>query len=90
MIEAAHLRPDAEDGTDDPRNGLPLNAALHRAYDAHLFAIEPETLSVATRPQGPTVEELGIVTPHLRELPRRPQAEALRWRYREWQSRTGG
>ncbi|MFE0797490.1 MULTISPECIES: HNH endonuclease [Streptomyces] len=89
MIEAAHLRPDSEDGTDDPRNGLPLNAALHRAYDAHLFAIEPETLSVVTRPQGPTAEELGIVTPHLRELPRRPHAEALRWRYREWQSRTG-
>lgn len=89
MIEAAHLRPDAEDGTDDPRNGLPLNAALHRAYDAHLFAIEPETHSVVTRPQGPTAEELGIVTPHLRELPRRPHVEALRWRYREWQSRTG-
>ncbi|MFC9805141.1 HNH endonuclease [Streptomyces griseoaurantiacus] len=89
MIEAAHLRPDAEDGTDDPRNGLPLNAALHRAYDAHLFAIEPETLSVVTRPQGPTVEELGIVTPHLRELPRRPHTEALSWRYTEWQSRMG-
>jgi hypothetical protein len=89
MIEAAHLRPDAEDGTDDPRNGLPLNAALHRAYDAHLFAIEPETLNVVTRPQGPTLEELGIVTTHLRELPRRPHADALRWRYREWQSRTG-
>lgn len=88
MIEAAHLRPDAEDGTDDPRNGLPLNAALHRAYDAHLFAIEPETLNVVTRPQGPTLEELGIVTPHLRELRRRPHVEALRWRYREWQSRT--
>ncbi|MFF8572812.1 HNH endonuclease [Streptomyces sp. NPDC015408] len=89
MIEAAHLRPDAEDGTDDPRNGLPLNAALHRAYDAHLFAIEPETLNVVTRPQGPTIGELGIVTPHLRELPRLPHAEALHWRYREWQSRSG-
>lgn len=89
MIEAAHLRPDAEDGTDDPRNGLPLNAALHRAYDAYLFAIEPETLSVVTRPQGPTIEELGIFTPHLRELPRRPHTEALRWRYREWQLRIG-
>ncbi|MEU9646911.1 HNH endonuclease signature motif containing protein [Streptomyces sp. NPDC048188] len=89
MIEAAHLRPDAEDGTDDPRNGLPLNAGLHRAYDAHLFAIDPETLNVATRPQGPTIDELGIVTPHLRELPRRPHVEALRWRYQEWKARSG-
>lgn len=89
MIEAAHLRPDADNGTDDPRNGLPLNAALHRAYDAHLFAIEPDTLNVVTQPHGPTLEELGIVTPHLHDLPRHPHVEALRWRYREWQTRTG-
>lgn len=90
MIEAAHFRPDAEDGTDDPRNGLPLNAALHRAFDAYLFAIDPDTLVVVTRPEGPTLEQLGITTPHLRGLPRHPHAEALRWRYTEWLSRSGG
>ncbi|MFB6983973.1 HNH endonuclease [Streptomyces scopuliridis] len=89
MIEAAHFRPDAEDGTDDPRNGMPLNAALHRAFDAHLFAIEPDTLDVVTRPEGPTLEQLGIITPHLRGLTHLPHAEALRWRYTEWLSRTG-
>ncbi|MFF8284097.1 HNH endonuclease [Streptomyces albus] len=89
MIEAAHFRPDADDGTDDPRNGIPLNAALHRAFDAYLFAIEPETLNVITRPEGPTLEQLGITTPHLRGLIHRPHVEALRWRYNEWLSRSG-
>ncbi|MGW4931639.1 HNH endonuclease [Streptomyces sp. NPDC004166] len=89
MIEAAHFKPDADDGTDDPRNGMPLNAALHRAFDAHLFAIDPDTLDVVTRPHGPTLEELGITTPHLRDLSRQPHAEALRWRYTEWLSRGG-
>ncbi|MFJ9873113.1 HNH endonuclease [[Kitasatospora] papulosa] len=90
MIEAAHFRPDAADGTDDPRNGLPLNAALHRAFDAYLFSIQPDTLDIVTRPQGPTLQQLGISIPHLRGLTRRPHDEALRWRYAEWLRRHGG
>ncbi|WP_374101624.1 HNH endonuclease [Streptomyces sp. I5] len=34
MIEAAHLRGDADGGSSDARNVLPMNAALHRAFDA--------------------------------------------------------
>ncbi|MEW2211052.1 HNH endonuclease [Streptomyces globisporus] len=90
MIEAAHFKPDAAEGTDDPRNGLPLNAALHRAFDAHLFSIHPDTLEVITRPGGPTHEELGISTPHLRGLSHVPHPAALRWRYEEWLKRNGG
>ena len=87
MLEAAHLRPVMDDGTNDPRNGLPLNAALHRAYDAHLFAFHPDTLDVVTVPGGPTFDDLRITTPHLRDLPRRPHTEALRWRYEAWLAR---
>ncbi|GAA4869922.1 HNH endonuclease [Kitasatospora terrestris] len=83
MIEAAHLRPDAENGSSDPRNGLPMNAALHRAFDAHLFAVHPTTLHVMVRPQGPTLEELGITTPRL-ALPKLPHESALEWRYTKW------
>lgn len=90
MLEAAHLCPVAEDGTNDPRNGIPLNAALHRAFDAYLFAFEPETLEVVTRPGGPTLEEMGIATPNLRGLTRRPHQEALRWRYDQWMKDIGG
>ncbi len=89
MLEAAHLCPVAEDGTNDPRNGIPLNAALHRAFDAYLFAFDPETLDVVTRPGGPTLEQMGITTPHLRGLARPPHPDALRWRYEEWVKETG-
>ncbi|MGW0083554.1 HNH endonuclease [Streptomyces sp. NPDC003393] len=89
MIEAAHLRPVQDDGTDDPRNGLPLSAGLHRAFDAHLFAIDPDTLEVVTQPGGPTLEDLHIATPHLRDLERGPHREALEWRYARWLERVG-
>ncbi|MFD0349823.1 HNH endonuclease [Kitasatospora aburaviensis] len=83
MIEAAHLRPDAENGSSDARNGLPMNAALHRAFDAHLFAIHPDTLQVMVRPQGPSLVELGITEPQL-ILPKLPHKAALEWRYAKW------
>ncbi|MDH2387615.1 HNH endonuclease signature motif containing protein [Streptomyces sp. HNM0663] len=88
MIEAAHLRGDADGGSSDARNGLPMNAALHRAFDAHLFAIHPDTLAVEVRPEGPTLDELGIIHPRL-DLPRPPHRDALAWRYKEWLNRTG-
>ncbi|MFE2686198.1 HNH endonuclease [Streptomyces mirabilis] len=88
MIEAAHLRGDADGGSSDARNGLPMNAALHRAFDAHLFAINPDTLTVEVRPQGPTLNDLGITHPQL-NLPRLPHRDALNWRYTEWLQRTG-
>lgn len=89
MLEAAHLRPVAEDGSNDPRNGIPLNAALHGAYDAHLFSFNPDTLDVITVPGGPTLADLRITTPHLRDLQRRPHIEALRWRHAQWMKRHG-
>jgi putative restriction endonuclease len=89
MIEAAHIRPDSEDGTDDPRNGLPISASLHRAFDAYLFSIEPDSLNVVARPQGPTLAEMGITVTHLRDLPKLPHREALVWRHQEWIKRTG-
>ncbi|MFF2659216.1 HNH endonuclease [Kitasatospora sp. NPDC058032] len=88
MIEAAHFRGDADGGTSDARNGLPMNAALHRAFDAHLFAINPDTLTVEPRPGGPSLEAMGIVHPKL-TLDRLPHPEALRWRYTEWLRCTG-
>ncbi len=84
MLEAAHLIPDSQGGSSDPRNGLVLNAALHRAFDAGLFAINPDTLTIETLPAGPTLQDMGIHTPTLTALPHRPAPEALRWRYQQW------
>ncbi|MER7673914.1 HNH endonuclease signature motif containing protein [Kitasatospora sp. NPDC096128] len=84
MIEAAHLRPSAKNGTSDPRNGLPLNAALHRAFDADLFAIHPDTREILVRPQGPTLAQLGIIKTHLDGLDKYPHRDALAWRHTQW------
>nr|WP_257003422.1 HNH endonuclease signature motif containing protein [Streptomyces sp. Alain-F2R5] len=88
MVEAAHLRGDADGGTSDARNGLPMNAALHRAFDAHLFAINPDTLCAEARPGGPSLDDMGITQPKL-TLERLPHSDALRWRYNEWLRCTG-
>jgi hypothetical protein len=84
MLEAAHLVPVPRGGSDDPRNGLPLNAALHRAFDADWFAIHPDTLQVCTVPGGPSLAELGIVHPSLAGLANPPHRDALQWRYENW------
>ncbi|NLU69582.1 HNH endonuclease [Streptomyces sp. HNM0574] len=88
MLEAAHLHPDAAGGSSDPGNGLLLNAALHRAFDAGLFAVHPETLAVETLPDGPGLADLGITTPSLPRA-RAPHPEALRRRYDGWRRGAG-
>ncbi|MFG3441161.1 HNH endonuclease [Nonomuraea sp. NPDC047897] len=86
LLEAAHIVGYAKGGTDDPRNGLPLNVAVHRAFDAGLFAINPDTLEVETRPSGPDADALGIRYPAgVKDLPMHPHQDALRWAYERWQ-----
>jgi putative restriction endonuclease len=88
MVEAAHLRGDADGGSSDARNGLPMNAAIHRAFDAHLFAINPDTLTAEACPGGPSLAAMGILPSRL-DLERLPHPDALEWRYDEWLRRTG-
>lgn len=45
-LEAAHIQPFSENGSDKLENGLLLRGDLHRLFDAHLVAIEPETLKI--------------------------------------------
>ena len=85
MLEAAHLVPDAVGGVADPRNGLPMNAALHRAFDAGLFAIHPLTFEVVTRP-GLSRADLGIQAATIADLPNKPHPDVLAWRYDWWAS----
>ncbi|MEW9527307.1 HNH endonuclease [Microbispora sp. NPDC049125] len=88
MLEAAHIMGHAQGGGDDPRNGLPLNVAIHRAFDASLFAFNPDTLEVETRPSGPSLDDMGIRYPAgLKDLPKRPHRDALLWRYERWARR---
>jgi hypothetical protein len=79
-LDAAHVVPKEEDGSDDPRNGLALCAVHHRMYDADLLAIEPDSLRVIARPPH-SLEQLRVVVDNLAYLQHRPHANALRWRW---------
>lgn len=84
-LDAVHIIPVEEDGADDARNGLPLCATHHRAFDAQLFAIEPETFRIETR-RPVTLEQLRIERATLRRSAHRPHKEALSWRWAQWKS----
>lgn len=84
VLDGAHVIDVAKGGSDDARNGLLLTADLHRALDAHLWALHPLTLKVVTRPQGPTLDDLQVGSDRLRPDARRPHPRALEWRYRQF------
>lgn len=84
LLQAAHLVPKEEKGSDDPRNGLVLCANHHLAFDSYLFAIHPENLEICYPPSGPGVSGLKIVHKNINHLARLPHTEALKWRYISW------
>ena len=49
-IDAAHIRGVADDGDDDPKNGLVLRTDLHRLFDAHLMSVNPADGTVCIDP----------------------------------------
>ncbi len=85
LLDAAHLRPKSERGSDDPRNGLVLCASHHRAFEVGLFAIEPSSLRIHTNTRGPDADSLRIDHATLEHLPKKPHAEALQWLWAKWQ-----
>jgi putative restriction endonuclease len=84
VLDAVHIRPKGQQGSDHAGNGLVLCASHHRAFDAGLFSIDPETL--ALRPGGNVagLDVLRINVQDLSHLPAPPAREALAWR---WQQR---
>lgn len=82
LLQAAHLRGIADKGSDDWRNGLPLCANHHEAFDANLFAIVPEVLEIQVAPNV-TRESIGIHTERIEPLQNRPHPTALEWRYKQ-------
>ena len=80
LMKAAHICGKAHNGSDDWRNGLPLCSTHHDAFDAHLFAIHPDSLAIATMPDV-SPASIGITTQLLSPLHRQPHPEALSWRF---------
>jgi putative restriction endonuclease len=85
LLDAAHLRPKRENGSDDPRNGLVLCASHHRALEAELFAIEPGSLRIRYTASGPDADPLRMDYSTLEHLPKKPHTEALEWLWGKWQ-----
>lgn len=76
-IEAAHIRPVAEDGPDSPRNGLALSRTCHWMFDRGILSLEddgrilsarrlvPEPVRRMLRPDGcAALPESRILAPH--------------------------
>ena len=79
LIKAAHIREKRDKGSDDWRNGLPLCSTHHDAYDAHMFAIDPDTLTIITAPKI-SAASIGLSTNFTKLNDRRPHPDALAWR----------
>ena len=86
VLDAAHIRPKRENGSDDPRNGLVFCALHHRAFDSGLFAIEPNTLKIHYRENGPDATALCVRYNSLHHLPRKPHKTALEWLWERWKA----
>ena len=88
MLDAAHVVPVASGGSDHDGNAILLNAALHRAFDAFLWTIHPETLQVLVRSQGPALVDMRIEHVSLSGSPR-PHHDALAWRMEHFERKWG-
>lgn len=85
LLNAAHICDKRNQGADDPRNGLVLCVNHHAAFDALLFGIEPKSLDIAIRPNGPSLKMLGVKLDRLRVVRNKPADEALHWAWERWQ-----
>lgn len=81
VLDAAHIVPDKDGGSSDPRNGLVLCATHHRAFDARLFDIDPGSLQIEAGFDGPDLETQRIPRHDVTHLRRQPGKAALEWRW---------
>ena len=78
LLEAAHIVPDANDGTDYPSNGIALCPTHHSAFDRHYFTFEPGSRKLILK-EGITTNQLRI-TRELLEADVNDECLALRQR----------
>jgi putative restriction endonuclease len=90
MLDAAHVVPVSENGSDHPRNSLLLSSSVHRAFDSHYWSIEPETFQLATRKIGPTLNQMKISRSSISHLRSKPHPEALQIRWDKFMKVTSG
>lgn len=90
-LEAAHIRPYAEQGPHDISNGLLLRSDFHKLFDAGLVTIEPDhTIRISGRIQDQYFNGKAYYRLHGKQLAGlpldqedHPNAEFLRWHNNE-------
>ena len=82
VLEAAHIVPKEENGSDDPRNGLALCVLHHRMFDAGLFAVEPASRVLKVH-DGYSLSDLRITRSGIGHLKPGPHVDALLWRWEQ-------
>ena len=76
MLDAAHIIPVDDDGTDDPRNGLVLCKNHHAGLDRDLFSVNLDDFSIVAKDRSINIMEKKLNTqtgkfPHLNALQQR-------------------
>ncbi|MDR6417577.1 HNH endonuclease [Pseudarthrobacter sulfonivorans] len=89
LLQAAHLLSKKLGGSDDARNGLPLCANHHLAFDRGYWCIDTD-LKLHAASEGPSLFDLGIHRSDLFHLPRAPHQEALSKVWTSWASKQPG
>jgi putative restriction endonuclease len=81
LLIAGHICDVAKKGSDDWRNGIPLCASHHNAFDSLLFCFVPKSGDIKCK-QGVTAGEIGIHETRLQTLNKIfPHQQALQWRW---------
>jgi hypothetical protein len=84
ILEAAHIVPVEEGGSDDPRNGILLSPNAHRAFDAGMWGIHPNTLEIVESAKYKELEvmkSLKFAKSSIKDLLNKPAKEALEYRF---------
>ena len=81
MLDAAHIIPVASGGTESNENGMLLSASAHRALDSGLWAINPLTLQIETKQDGPSAQRMKLSITDLSHYANKLNLEALEYRY---------
>lgn len=84
FLDAAHIIPVKDNGSDNKLNGLILCKNHHKAFDDQYFKIHYETLNIEVV-KGST-DKLKILRKNINHLKNKPGKKFLEWRYNKYKA----
>lgn len=89
LVQAAHLVAKSKRGSDDARNGLPLCANHHLAFDRGYWCMDTN-LKLHAQSDGPELIDLAISRSDLSHLPHAPHPDAVTKVWTDWKPKQSG